>query len=514
MDAKPLSLPPVRDARDVRRSVLALDRRLERFDRAILEAEWDLYAGRSRAGPDRWQLERSHLLGDPSLLGWIRRALSRSADPTDRRRLELLQRIVLDSAVEQHPRVVALRGRLQRTIALYRPRWNGKRVSRAFVAEVLRSSPRRSERRRAFYASEPLYRPLEPELRELVNLRNEGARAAGFRTFAEMRLGFMGLSTARLTAMVDDLTPALGRRIRALRDRWEIGRGRPGWLPWDSSIARAGSASLPPRSFPRAEMMPRILSAIGRWGFPVGRMRFRVVFHDVPSGGMTLAPDPPRDVRILVPRRGGWLAYMVMFHEAGHAVQSATVRAPGHLLRWHENIPGFGAYHEGVGGLFEAIPSERAWLAEQPGLSGRAVDRFVEAARAGEGADAAWHASWFGIELELYRRPDRDPMAVALRRERRLFGYDDYPPLSFVDHFFVDLPIYAPNYLLSILFTHQLREALREACGEPLWPNPRVGPWLTRHWFAPGSMIDGLEQLRAVTGRSIGPEAYLRALAG
>ncbi len=57
-------------------------------------------------------------------------------------------------------------------------------------------------------------------------------------------------------------------------------------------------------------MFPRILQAVGKWGFRWGRRPFQVVFHDLPAGGLTLAPDPPRDVRILVHPTDGWQAYV------------------------------------------------------------------------------------------------------------------------------------------------------------------------------------------------------------
>jgi peptidyl-dipeptidase A len=496
-----LSVPGTADPAEGRRFLRGLDHRLERLDRAILIADWDLYTGRSRSHPERWQLERSALLSDERLLRWVRSVRADRWPAVDRRRLELLGRIVVDAQVEQHPEIVRQRSELLRRIVAFRPLWKGRRVNRAVLQRVLREDVDEANRRRAYYALDPLQRPLEAPLRELVRARNDRARDLGYPNFAEMRLGFQGLTVARLSSLCDDAVATAPARMKALRERWDQEGERSGWHPWDFVHARERLASLPDRSFPVRAMLPRILRALRDWGFRTERMRFKVVFHDLPSGGQTLAPDPPSDVRIQVHPMGGWHAYRVMFHEVGHAVHSASIRAPRHLLRWHENVPGFGGFHEGIAQLFEEIPRDEVWLSAQPGVDPGLAHAFAEIWREADLWDVAHLVSWLRVEQALYRDPDRDPSEEARRFDRRVFGYDDYVPASFVSSFWIDAPVYAPNYLFATLYHYQLARSLRERFGEPLWPNAKVGPALTREWFAPGSMYDWVPRLRELTGR-------------
>ena len=505
-----LAVPSSRDPREGRRFLGKLERRLEKLDRAILVAEWDLFAGGSNAGPERWNLKRTALLSDDRLLPWVRSSLRQDGPFPVRRRLGLLERILLDARVEQHPEVVRLRSELQRRIAEFRPRWKGRRVNRTVVYKALRESREEAERRRAFYALEEIHRPLEEPLRTLIRLRNERSRALGFRTFAEMRLSFDGISPSRLEELAQQVVAPAHDRVLRLRDQFRDRTGQSDWHPWDLPFAEEQRAPLPDRFFPRGPMIRRIFQAVGKWGFRTDRMRFHVVFHDVPVGGLTLAPDPPKDVRILVHPESGWFAYMIMFHEVGHAVHSASIRAPRHLLRWHENIPGFGPFDEGIGALFEQIPSEEAWLESVPGLGSRRAHDFAEATRDDDAVNAGSHANWMRVEQALYRNPERDPWSEVRDFERRVFGYDDYAPLSFVDTFFVDSPIYGPCYLLAVLFRCQVQERMRQVCGEPFWPNPKVGPWLRREWFSSGSLYDWVPRVRELTGRPFGAEAFLR----
>jgi len=509
-----LSLPSPSNPRDSVRFIRELDVRLERLDRAILLADWDLQVGRSSEGSAPWQVKRARLLSDERLLEWVRAAQRKSWPSLDHRRLELLERVLLDTQVEQSVEVVRLRSALQRKIVAFRPLWKGKRVDRSVLHRAMQESPRQSERKRAFYAYESFHRPIEAPLRRLIELRNERARALGYRSMAEMRISFDRLTPQRLREYADEAAELARGRLRTLRETFQEETGQSSWEPWDVPYARHRRAPLPARWFPRREMMPRILAAVSKWGFRTDRMRFRVVFHDTPFGGLTLAPDPPRDVRILVHPQGGWNSYMIMFHEVGHAVHSSLIRAPRHLLRWSENVPGFGAFHEGIGGLFEDIPNGREWLATQPRVDAHQAEEFAREQRDGNLVWAAWHAVWVRTEELLYERPDRDPMPEVERFERRVFGFDAFRPRSFVDAFFVEAPLYVQNYLLAVLFGRQVSRTLRQLFGEPLWPNRKVGPWLSRNWFAPGSLYDWLPRMKEVTGRPFGIEAFRAEFAG
>lgn len=503
-----LSVPGALDGRTVRRFVLDIDERLERLDRAIVVADWNQFTGKRGTPPEEWHLRRARLLATPGLLDWVGRARSTRVDRGIARRVELLSRILLDAQVEQRPEVVRLRGELSRRIIAFRPRWNGRRVERQVLHRALHRNPRRTNRRRAFYAYDELNTRLEPELHRLVDLRNEGARQFGFRNFFEMRLSFSGVTPARMRELVDAVVEPSRRQIRGLKESFQETDAETGWYPWDFPYAREKGRKLPERSFPRSQMMSRVFDAIEQWGFRPRAMRFRIAFHDIPAGGMTLSPKPPTDVRIVVHRSGGWNSYMVMFHEVGHAVHSASMRAPPHLLHWSENVPGFGAFHEGIAELFGEIPNVPSWLVTQPGVDARSATEFARRAKSTGAVDTGHHATWIRLEQLLYERPGRDPRPDAQRFERRIFGYDPHKPASFVDDFFVEMPAYIPNYLLAILFSHQLRQTMRERFCEPYWPNPRVGPWLSRHWFAEGSTFDWTSRLEEVTGRPLGPEAF------
>jgi peptidyl-dipeptidase A len=494
--------------RDARTFIDQVERRLAPIDQEILRAEWRLAVGRSRTGAGPWQERRHRLLSDPELLAQVLRLRPGTAGGLLRRRFDLLERAILATRIEQDPEVVRRRSQLQATVTAFRPTWHGRRVGRAVVRNALRKNRDRDERRRAYYAEDPVYVSIEDELRELVALRNEKARAFGFRSFPEFQLSFDGFSIARLERLMNDALRHVPAAVRRCREVFEDRTGERGWYPWDVDYARELMAGLPDRAFPARGMLASVRKGVEAWGFPRSAFRFRVDRHDITSGGYCIAPDPPRDVRIVVHPSHGWLEYSTLFHEVGHAVHSASIRAPSHLLRWHEFVPGYGAPSEGVGGFFELIPESEAWLRTRTGLSAERIEPFVEVQRNDPLRVMALLVGWIRAELTLYLHPERDPRKESERYGREVLGYDAYSQRSFADSFFIDIPIYATSYLFATLLRPQLLRGVLSEVGGSVWPNPKVGPWLVDRWFRPGSTYDWGPRLAEVTGRPFSAKAF------
>lgn len=494
--------------REGRRFLDRLERRLESLDRRVMLVEWAMYTGRAVADPASVHLARAVELTRPGLLGWARRSLENVRDPVLARRLTLLERAALEAEVEQSRAVVRLRTRLQRRLVAFRPRLGGRRVGRVAVFEAVRKSPDRRARREAHFADEPIRRALEPGVRELARTRNELARSLGYGSFPELRLGFEGLTAPRLRAWMEEATRSAGPVLRAVREEFLARSGDGGWYPWDLPYARWGAAGLPDGPFPAGPMVPRVLAALREWGLPARRLRFRVVRHDLPFGGLTVVPHVPDDVRVLVHPAGGWEHYLTLFHEFGHAVHASSVRQPTHLLR--TNDPGYAGFVEGVAEVFAAVGESPEWLRRAAGVGRAAAERFRASQRVDRVLRAVGLMGAVELELALYDRPDADVARAHHRWLRRVLRFDPHPVRAFGNTFLVTHPVYTQSYFLADLFRAQVLESLRRATGARLWPNRRAGPWLARRFLEGGAAWDWIPRVREVTGRPFGPDAFRR----
>lgn len=497
--------------RDALRTLEAVERRLGVLDRRIGLADWAMYTGQAdERSVVHWQSVRAEYLREPEHQRLLQRSTGSPGPTSIDRRTELLRRALLDANVEQAPEIVRLRSRLQGRIVRFRPRWKGQRVGRVEVYEALRTSADRGERERAWRAEGPLHRSLETPLRELIGLRNDRARAAGYRSFAELRLSFEGVPAPKLRALAQASARPMAPLVRSLRDETERRTGDSEWAPWDLRYALEARAPLPKEPFPGDRMVETVQRGLRSWGIPPARLDVRIVRCDLPFGGLTIAPRIPNDVRILVHPAGGWEYYMVLFHEYGHAVHFRTVDQPTHLLR-NPDV-GFAGFAEGVAGVFEQIASDPAWLGTVRGLDPQVVSEFCRRRAEAAVLEAASVALGIESELRLYERPDQDPRPAVRALARRWFRYDEYESRSWADSFFVTHPVYYQSYLLSQLFRAQVLEALRRETAGPLWPNRRAGPWLADAFLSSGARYDWTNRLAEVTGRPLSSDAFVGTL--
>ncbi len=482
---------------------------MEELDHSLFLAWWNQYAGVSDAGTQRWDVLRTRLIGREELLQLVTLALERPHTGLLTRRLELWKRLVEDALVEQHPSVIRLRAPLVRQVFAFRPRWNGRRVLESEVREQLRTASEREVRRRAYESLFELWWRVERNARRLIEARNHRARALGYKSFMDFRLRAEGLTLPKLQQFVDQVLRASEPVQRRFRDQFEDRTGHAGYFPWDAAKATLGRNPLPEAAFSGREMVPAVLQAIRGWGFRGPARPFRIVQRSIPVGGMTLAVQIPNDVRVAVNPKGGWLHYMILAHEFGHAVQDRCTRAPTHVLQGPESIPGFAGFCEGIGRLFERLATDSRWLLSRPGVDRPLVDRFHEAYSLEELRQGAGAAQWVWKEIQLYSHPAGDLATRFRNADRRLFGFDEVPEGPVTDPFWIEAAFYSKSYLLGSLLAAQLRRALREQVGDPMWPNRRVIPWLRKAWFRHGARYDWVPRVEQVTGHEYGVSDFL-----
>jgi hypothetical protein len=501
--------PTAGTSREVAGYLNRLEAQLARLDYSLFLAWWNQYAGVSSAGTGRWDTLRSRLVGREDLLRFLRAAQSRPQPPLLARRLELFRRISEDALVEQHPSVALLRGSLVKRVFAFRPRWNGRASTEAEVREVLRFDSDRHVRHRAYIALQRIAKDVESDLRRLVEARNARARELGYRSFMDFRLRSEGLTLPQLESFIDRIVPAARPVFRRFREQFERRSGESTYFPWDAGWAAEGRNPLPAAAFSGRTMVRDCLRTIRQWGFRGPSRPFRIVQRSIPVGGMTLAVELPHDTRVAVNPKGGWLHYDILLHEFGHAVQDRYTRGASHVLRGPENIPGFAAFHEGIGGLFERIGSLGTWLRDRPGVTPELVRQFRENRKDEELRLGAHTAVWVWKEVQMYKHPGENLAARFHKSDRAALGFDEYPAAPWADPFWIEAAFYSKSYLIASVLGAQLRQAIREQIPGPLWPNRKIIPWLADNWFRNGVRYDWVPRVREVTGRSFGVEDFL-----
>ncbi|MGA7923825.1 MAG: hypothetical protein WCA77_07605 [Thermoplasmata archaeon] len=474
------------------------------MDHALFLAEWALNPGGSRKGSIGARLARARLLSHPELVTWCREARLRADSTPGQRRLELLEKQSLDAQLQNFPAIARANARIERKIFGFRPQWKGRRVPLSQLWDLISREPDPVARRAGYYANEPLFASLEPEVRELLAAQNIRARELGFPNYPEARLSLEGLSVKFLRRLLEPF-PTLGLRASlAMRDR----AGGESWCPWDMMLAQGPGSVRAKNGFLGRDCLPAVRHGLRAWGFGTEDLSFRFQRYDTPLAGQAIIGDAPRDVGVIANPRDGPIYYSILFHEMGHGIHGRSVRGSSHLVR----SLGFGGFDESIGGLFESIASDRAWLQTRPGVSREQAARMRRESFEGLAFRMAELVGEVRSELRLYSDPNADLREERKRYLKQSLGYDDHEPISWVDPYYLSPGFYRQSYVLASCFDEQVSQAGLRAVGGDFWPNPRLGPWLKKTWLRPGQRDEWVPKVLQVTGKPLGPEAFVEAI--
>src|SRR5207247_659436 len=102
-------------------------------------------------------------------------------------------------------KISALANRVEKAFNEFRPEIDGKKSTDNEVRKILKSSTDSERRKLACEASKLVGPALEPDLKELVKLRNEAARALGFKNYHALQLFLNEQDGDELLKLFDEL---------------------------------------------------------------------------------------------------------------------------------------------------------------------------------------------------------------------------------------------------------------------------------------------------------------------
>jgi peptidyl-dipeptidase A len=406
-------------------------------------------------------------------------------------------------------RIIESEARLGSLFSRHRGKLGGRDVNDNEIAKVLRESSDRDLRRQAWDASKSIGPQAAPLVRELAHLRNEAARALGYRDHFVFSLTLDELDEVWLLALLDDLEARLGATWertkagidRGQRERLGLAPGEP-LHPWD--YADAFFQDLPTASGDPLEAALANVDPV-----EVARDYFRALGDDV-DGVLERSDLYPRDaknqhafcadidrkhdVRVLANCEPGtrWLGTMV--HELGHAVYDLAIDAE---LPWLLRSPAHTFTTEAIAMLHGRLVRDETFLEHFAGIAPEIArdPRHAEMQRNEMLIFAPWVQVMTRFERELYRDPDQDLGALWWRLAER-YQRISPPPGARPDDWACKLhvalaPVYYHNYLLGEVTASQLNWALARETGSP---SPAVNPeaageFLRERFMRPGSSL-------------------------
>lgn len=451
-------------------------------------------------------------------------------DPLERRLVEVVWLARLGKQVPEEilRRITEKSVAVEKAFNTFRAETDGRRFSENEVREVLRKSADSGFRRRVWEASKRVGALVEPDLKELVRLRNEAARSLGFSDHYALALAVDEHDERELFLLldrIDGLTRDAFARAKAEADavlarRYGIaGKELRPWHYEDPFFQEAPEVFGVDLDAPYAgkDVVAIAREFFAGVGLPVEDVLARSDLYEKPGKtphAFCTNVDRENDVRVIcnvVPSER-WME--TTLHELGHAVYEKhfapgtpwTLRAPSHTLTT-----------EAIAMLFGRLPKSGRWMKEALALGEGEAARFGEPARQALRLRQLVFSRWVQVmtrfERELYRAPSRDLNALWWDLVERYQGVTRPEGRSAPDYaskiHIVAAPVYYHNYLLGEVFASQLHAAL-DAEKKGYSGRREVGEFLRERVFAPAATLRWDALCRHATGSPLSPDAFAR----
>lgn len=472
-------------------------------------------------------------LADPEAFAAIRDVRIRDdLDPIVARQLEVLFEAFAPQQIPAalRTRIVELEAEVEAAFNVFRGELDGRPVDDNEILKILRGSDDGDLRRRAWEASKQVGAQVADRVRELARVRNEAARALGFRDHFALVLATSELDEDRLMATLDEVEQATREPFARwkteldaqLAERFRVGVDdlRP-WHyddPFFQEAPVSGAVDLDPL-FAAADVEALTVRTYDRLGLDIrpALARSDLLPREAKSQHAFCADiDRDGDVRVLcnVTPSERWMS--TMLHEFGHAIYDLEVgRELPWLLRTMHPLT-----TEGVAMLFGRLPLDPEWLARVGEVDSAQVDalrdRLARSQRAALLVFARWVLVMTTFERGLYADPDADhdarwwDLVERFQLVRRPHGRRA-PDWAAKIHFAV-APVYYQNYLYGELVASQLQATLDTRAGGVV-DEPAAGQLLVDEVFRPGASLRWDRLVERATGEPLTAAHLARQLA-
>jgi peptidyl-dipeptidase A len=430
--------------------------------------------------------------------------------------------------------MVARSNTVEKAFNVFRAKVDGKEMPDSEVRKVLRESKDSARRRAVWEASKAVGGVLEPDLRELVKLRNEAATKLGFKNYHALQLYLNEQNGDDLIRLFDELDELTRKPFHAAKTEIDArlaadcGITPDQLMPWhyqdpffqESPAVFAVSLDEPYQKADIQGLCRRFYAGIG---LPIDDVLPRSDLYEKPGKSphaFCTDIDREGDVRVLaniVPNEY-WMG--TMLHELGHSVYSSkniprslpyTLRLEAHILTT-----------EGVAMMFERFSKSRPWL-EKMGVAVGDSKGFDETAAKMRRNQLLIFSRWCQVMLRfekgMYENPDQDlnklwwDLVERYQELRRPPGRNapDYASKIHI----VSAPVYYHNYMMGQLFASQVHHTIaREVLGgaDPdtaLYnDNKAVGEYMKKRVFGPGRTLSWNELTKFATGEPLNAKAF------
>ena len=435
-------------------------------------------------------------------------------------------------------KIVKLSGKVENRFNIFRPVVDGKKLTTNDVYDVLREGRDSHYRRSVWEASKAVGPEVVDDLIELVSLRNETAREAGFDNYHSMSLALGEQDEESLALLFDELDELTYEPFRQLKEELDdVIAGQFGITPqevrpWHYSDpffqeAPAGGMTELDRYFRERDIVALVADFYKSIGMPVDDViAASDLYEKDGKNPHAFCTDIDRagDIRVLCNVKENVYWMETMLHELGHAVYDKYIqRELPWLLRSYPHL----ATTEASAMYFGRLAQDPHWIGEALGLDPEEIDKLApvleNSLRARQLIFTRWTQVMFRFERELYRDPDGDlntiwwDLVEKYQLIRRPEGRDE-PDWAAKIHI-VSSPVYYHNYMLGEMIASQLHHHVMtkiegDVATRGIYGNLAVGEFFRDSVYWPGNTDPWTAHIEKVTGEPLQAKYFVEQFVG
>lgn len=488
-------------------------------DAAMLRADLDTELRLLASSPDIYR----------QLLDWDREGSVN--DPLLQRQLNVLIRTFLPNQIPAQllQEMAEKEAELAECYASFRAQWQGKSLSENEIRECLKNESHVETRKGVWAASKEIGRLLAPKIIELVQLRNQAARAVGYSDYFQMQLDLQEVDDAMLQRMFKEVAEGSDAAYREVLSEIEaqqmkqfgVSRDALGPWAWGDPFCQEDPLSLTEldRWVEGLDLVEASRHLYRKMGMNVDTILANSDLYErkgKSQHAFCMHMDRKGDIRTLnnVCSTIKWLE--TLLHELGHAVYELgfdpalpwLLAAPPHMIPTEAMalLAGRQAY---LGDSLKLLLNTRP-------LS---FDLGQRSLRRRQLIFSRWVFVMTAFERELYRDPFQSlnvlwwKLVETYQHVQAPRGRENAQDWAAKYHIGL-APVYYFSYLLGELFASAIQERVTQVHGKKVvYASFEMGQFLQERLFAPGDRFSWSQLVERVVGEPLQARAWLREFA-
>jgi len=411
--------------------------------------------------------------------------------------------------------------------ACFRPKLDGKEISENELREKMKSEEDPSKRKEIWEVSKDIGKELAKPILELVNLRNEGAKALGYSDYFQMQLGLQEVDGKWLMDTLDELATKsdaayskVAEKIESeLSERFHVSREELGPWAWSEPFCQEDplDSKVLDDLVKDVDILKSSHSFFHEMGFDVNPILDRSDMYEREGKNQhafCINIDRRDDIRTLNNVKPSIKWYETVLHELGHAVYEVgfddklpwLLRAPPHMIPTEAMalICGRQAYKKH---FLENVVKDQ-----------NLMDKAEESLKRRQLIFSRWVLVMTHFEAELYRDPTQDLNKLwwdlVQRFQKVKAPKNREGAMDWAAKYHIGLaPVYYFSYLLGEMFASGIQKNIEEKTGKEILNQKEVGEYLRTKLFAPGALLSWDKLIEHTLDEPLSPNAWLEEFA-